>query len=432
MPDAAPPAERVFRVPGFLPFWAAETVSEFGTYITTMAIQVLVVVTLAGTAADVGLVNAARWLPYILLGLVAGALLDRWRRKPVMVVTDVGRAVLLGLIPLLWALDRLSIATIAVVVALFGVLSLANDSASQSFLPRLVPRSALLVANARLEQSSAVAQTSGPVVAGGLVSLVGAPLAVLADAVSYLVSAVVVARIRITEPAGSSGPRPRIGRDMAEGLRWVYRHRTLAPLAYATHGWFLFNSVLGTVFVPFALTQLGFSAFELGLVLACAGVGGLIGSSLSTRLGLRWGAGRAVIGARFVEALGWALIAAVPLLTGADGVATLVYVGLGQLLYGLAMGAEGANEMGYWQAMTPDAMQTRMNATRRSMNRAFIVIGAPLGGLLADRIGFVPVLWIAVVGFVVAALGLALTPFRGARHGEAVDEPAERPVDGAA
>ncbi|MDO9245847.1 MAG: MFS transporter, partial [Phenylobacterium sp.] len=141
-------ARDVFRLPGFLAFWSAETVSEFGTYITTLALQVMVVVTLQGGATDVGLLNASRWLPYLALGLIIGALVDRWRRKPLLVGTDLGRALLLGAIPALWWLGWLSLPLLMVFVALFGVLTLLNDAASQSFVPRLVPAPFLLAANA--------------------------------------------------------------------------------------------------------------------------------------------------------------------------------------------------------------------------------------------------------------------------------------------
>src|SRR5690606_36093485 len=126
-----------------------ETVSGFGTYITTLALQVLVVIDLQGSATDVGLLNAARWLPYVLVGLLVGALIERSRRQPLCVATDFGRALLLGAIPVLWATDLLSVPVFMGVMAVFGLLSLVNDAASQSLLPRLVPRQSLVMANAR-------------------------------------------------------------------------------------------------------------------------------------------------------------------------------------------------------------------------------------------------------------------------------------------
>jgi MFS family permease len=400
-------------------------VSDFGSCATTLALQVLVVLTLHGSAADVGFVNASRWLPYLLFGLVAGALVDRRRRQPILVVSDIGRGILLGVIPLLWLVGSLTIPLLMAFMAVFGILSLLNDAAFQSFLPRLVSPSSLLAANARLDQSSSVAQTSGPVVAGALVTALGAPVAVLIDAVSYLFSGAAIASIRLSEPAPPThGRSPALRREIGEGLRWVYRHRMLAPLAITSHGWFLFNAMLGTVFVPFALLELHVSAFELGVTLAAAGVGGLLGSSLSTRAGLTWGAGRTVIACNALMPLAWGIIAVAPASgQGHSHWFGVELVGVGQFFVGLAMGVANANEMGYRQAVTPDVLQGRMNTTMRSFNRAMIVVGAPGGGLLAGAIGYRPTLWIAIAGFGLVAVALAGSPFRGARHGDPVTFP---------
>lgn len=162
--------------PRFIRFWAASTVSDFGTYITTLALQILIVVTLHGTAADVGWISAARWLPYVLLGFVAGMFVDRWDRRRTLIATDVARGLLLFAVGGLGAAGQLSIPTLALLIAAFGLLSLFNDVDYQSFVPHLVPRALLTQANARLEQSSAVAQTTGPALAGAIIGWIGAPL----------------------------------------------------------------------------------------------------------------------------------------------------------------------------------------------------------------------------------------------------------------
>ncbi|MDQ1525833.1 MAG: hypothetical protein QOG18_446 [Microbacteriaceae bacterium] len=406
----------VFRIPGYLAFWSAYTVSGFGTYVTTLALQVLVVLTLSGSAADVGLLNAARWLPYLLLGWVAGALVDRRKRKPILVGTDLARAVLLAAIPAMWLLGCLSLPVVLVFVAFFGVFSLFGDSASQSFLPRVVARPSLLAAHARMDQSDAVAQTTGPLVAGGLITLLGAPIAVIVDAASYLVSAISVSRIRVSEPR-SSGDRPlNLRHEIGEGLRWVYRHKTLAPMAFGSHAWFFFNSMLGTVFVSFALLELHLTAFQLGVTLAAAGVTGLVGSIISTRMGQQWGAGRIVIFCNALMPIACAVIALAP--SGADHTWVIVVLAAGQGVYGFSLGLSNANEMGYRQSVTPDHLQGRMNTMLRSGNRAMIVVGAPLGGFLAVTIGYRLTLWVAVVGFIAIVAYLSASPFRHARHGD--------------
>lgn len=395
---------------GFRPFWTAATVSGFGTYVTTLAVQVLVVVTLHQGAAGVGLVSAARWLPYLLFGLVAGVLADRSRRRPLLVGTDLARGVLLAAVPVLAVTDQLTLAILMIFMAVLGLMSLVNDAASQSFLPRLVPRHLLAPANARLDQSDAVAQTSGPALAGALVSLLTAPWAVLVDAVSYLLSGLILLRVPVTEPASQPVSLRGVGREAAEGLRWVYRHRMLRPFALTTHAWFLCSATAGAVLPPFALRTLSLSPFGFGLVLACGGVGGLLGALAATRLGQRFGVGRVVIASTLVTSAGWVLVS----VSGATWSGWVVFGGA-ELLLGLALGAENANSLGYRQAATPDQLQGRMNATMRSINRAMIVIGAPLGGLLGDAIGFRITLGIAAAGFALVALALALSPFRTAR-----------------
>jgi len=399
---------------GFRRFWVASTVSAFGTYVTTVALQVLVVDDLGGSATDVGLVNAARWVPYLLVGLLVGVLADRLRRRPVLVATDLGRAVVLGGIPLLAALDRLTLPALLALVATLGLLSLANDAAHQSFLPRLVPRTGLSRANARLQQSDAAAQTSGPALGGALVAVLGAPAAVLVDAASYLASGVLTATIRTVEPAPERQQR-HLRRELGEGVAWVYRHRTLGPLAWSTHVWFLFFSVLGAVYAPFMLTTLHRSPLALGVTLALAGVGGLAGASASERVAARVGLFRTMAGARLLEAGGITVVALAAIAPGP----ALALLGVGQLLVGLGLGLEGPVDMAYRQGVTPDRLQGRMNTTMRSANRAVIVVGAPLGGLLADRAGSGVALAVSASGVALTAVLLSRTGFRTARLDEA-------------
>ncbi|HLK24921.1 MAG TPA: MFS transporter [Caulobacteraceae bacterium] len=396
--------------PGYGRFWWASSVSGFGDYFTSLAIQVLIVSVLAGSAAQVGLVNAARWLPYMLFGLVAGAMVDRAPRRPVLIAADVVRAGLLVAVPALALSHRLSIWALAAFMALFGLASLLGDAATQALVPRLVPRALLTRAHARIDQSAAAAQTCGPALAGVLVGLVGAPWAVAVDAASYLFSAGMLATIRLAEPKPQPSQRRSIWREAATGAAYVYRHRTLAPMALSTHAWFICNAVAGAVFAPFVLRSLHAPPSALGLALSAAGVGGLVGSLYATRLGERLGAGRAIIACRALTAAGFGLVAC-----GASGWAGWVDVIAGQLVIGLSMGAENANEMGYRQALTPDELQGRMNATIRSINRAMIVFAAPLGGAVADRIGYRTTIALAAAGFAVVALGMTLTPFRDAR-----------------
>ncbi|WP_405152108.1 MFS transporter [Sphaerisporangium sp. NBC_01403] len=413
---------RLVGLPGYRRFWGASTVSAFGTYVTTLALQILAAVTLDATATELGLLNAARWVPYLLIGLVAGVIVDRYRRKPILVGTDLARAVLLCAIPLLYLAGLLTLPALILFVMAFGTLSLFFDAADQAFLPRLVPSAMLTSANARLEQSDAVAQTTGPLLAGALIKAVGAPLAILVDAVSYLVSGLLIASIRVAEPAPPPGERRSLLAELREGTSWVYRHRMLAPMALSGHAWFLFHSMLGTVYVLYALRGpdtggVGVGEFQLGVTYACAGVGAVLGGAAAGLSGRRFGVGRTMILTRALMPFAWLMV---PL--AAPGPAALVMLAAGQFLFWVVMGIEGPNEMAYRQSVTPDRLQGRMNTTIRSLNRGAIVVGAPLGGLIADVTSYRTALWTGIGGLGVSAVVLACSSVRHA------DIPLESPT----
>jgi MFS family permease len=231
--------------------------SIFGSYVTSLALQILAAVTLHATATQLALLNAARFAPYLLFGLVAGVISDRYRRKQLLVGTDLGRAVLLCAIPALYACGLLSLPALMLLVAATGTLSLFFDAADQAFLPSLVPERLLTSANARLEQSDAVAQSAGPLLAGVLIKAVGAPVAIVVDAASYLASGLILATIPVKEAAVPRAERRSLLTELREGTSWAYGHRMLAPMALSGHLWFLSHSILITVYVLYLLRGSG-------------------------------------------------------------------------------------------------------------------------------------------------------------------------------
>jgi predicted MFS family arabinose efflux permease len=409
----APQPATAFPPRGFTHFWWGEAVSSFGTYVTLLALQTLVILTLNGTAQDVGWLNSARWLPYLVVGLVVGALVDRRARRPVMVATDLARAAFLVSIPVAWAAGFLSLPLLLLVVACYGTASLINDAASMSFVPRLVPREHLQRAHARIDGADAVAQTTGPALAGLLVKLIGAPMTVLVDAATYLFSALAVATLPVHERPAGAPKTPNLKREIGDGIRWVYRDSGLATLAVASHIWFTANAVLGTVVAPFALITLGLSPLQFGIVTALGGLGGFLGASTTSAGGRRLGTGGAVITAHAITTVGVGLMVLAG--WGTSGWAAVAVLGMGQACHGFGIGFSNSHEMSYRQALTPDELQARTNTTMRSFNRAVIVIVAPIGGLLADHAGMRPALVIAATIFATATLLLAASPFRGAK-----------------
>ncbi len=410
---------RLIDLPNYRRFWTASAVSTFGSSVTGLALPILAVVTLHASATGLGLLNAARWVPYLLFGLVAGVLVDRHRRRPILIGTDLGRAVLLCAVPVLYALGLLTLPVLIVLVAVLGALSLFFDAADQAFLPRLVPRSLLTSGNARLEQSDALAQTTGPVLAGALVKLLSAPLAIAVDAVSYLVSGLLLATIRVPDPAAPTAERRSLFTELREGTAWVYRHRMLAPMAVSGHLWFLAHSMLTTVYVLYAVRAqaaggLGLGAFQLGLTYAAAGAGAVVGGAAAHRAALRFRVGRTMVATHLLMPWPWLLV---PLAGG--GNTALVLLAVSQLLFWLVLGAQGPVDMSYRQSVTPDRLQGRMNTTIRSLNRSAAMIGAPVGGLLADATTYRTALWVGIGGLVVSALVLGVSPVRHADAGDA-------------
>jgi MFS family permease len=411
--SAAGPAAPAFPSPGFTRFWVGDAVSAFGSYVTLLALQTLVVLTLHGTAQEVGWLNSVRWLPYLLLGLVVGALVDRRRRRPMMVTTDLTQAILLMSIPLAWATGVLTLPLLLVIVFCYGTASLINGAASMSVIPRLVPAGHLQRAHSRIDGANAVAQTSGPALAGLLVKLVGAPIAVLVDAATYLFSAAMIATIRLHEPPHLPARVPNLRREIGEGLGWIYRTSGLARLAVATHIWFAANAIVGTVLAPFVLITLGLSPLEFGIITALGGVGGFLGAATTSAGGRRLGTGGAIITAHVASTAGAGAIVVAGL--GTHDWAAMAVAGAGVALHGFGIGFGNSHEMSYRQVLTPDGLQARTNTTMRSFNRAVIVAVAPLAGLLATHVGARPTLIVAAAIFGATAAMLAASPFRSVR-----------------
>ncbi|MCX4594532.1 MFS transporter [Streptomyces sp. NBC_01549] len=407
---------RLVDVPGYIRFWTASAVSAFGSQVTGLALQILTAVTLSASATQVGLVNAARWAPYLLFGLVAGVLVDRCRRKPMMVAMDLGRAALLGVIPLLYALDRLSIAALCVCVFAFGVLCLFFDAANQSYVPRLVPKELLNAGYARMGQADAVAGSTGPLIAGVLIKFVGAPLAVLVDAVTYLLSGLLLTSVQAHDPVPDRGARRSLGRELREGVAWVYRHRTLSSIALTSHAMLLFNTIVSTVFVVYALRELKIGDFGLGVTYACAGLGAVLGGALSERVSRKLDVGATLIAFRVLAAVGW-----LPLVLAERGTWGLFSVSLAFFLVSLAISIESPVELSYRQSVTPDRLRGRMNATIRSFNWGMVAVGAPVGGLLADQVSYRFALWVGLSGAVIQALVLTVSRTREARAADELE-----------
>jgi MFS family permease len=400
--------KNLMRHPGFIPLWIADGLSNFGSFILGLALQFLMIERLSANQVDLGLVRSAQWLPSLLFGLIAGVIVDRLRRKYLLIATDLASAALLSLIAVLAITGLLTIPLLVVLVFLLGSAAVLQGGAHQSFTADLLPPRLLTTGNVALTQTYTAAQTVGPLIGGLLVKLIGAPFAIIANALSYLASAAVLARVPDVD---RERPRARgtILGDLRDGIAWVYRHQTLAPYALTLHLWFVGNSIAGTVFVFHAIA-LGLDSSAVGLTLAAAGVTGVIGSAIAERLLLRFSLGVVTIAADLLTGIAWVIAALAP--TGQLAFAALC---LAQLSYGFGLGIRGPLEMSYRNAVTPSELRGRMNTTIRSINWGLIAIAAPLGGWLAFSFGDRVALWIGGAIMLASGLALWLSPFRGAR-----------------
>jgi MFS family permease len=404
----------LWRDADFMRLWTAESVSRLGSQVSLLALPLVAITVLHASTFEVGLLSTAEFAPFILVGLPAGVWVDRLRRRPVLIVGDLGRALTLASIPIAYWLDVLSIGQLYAVGFVTGVLTVFFDVAYQSYLPSLVEPEQLIEGNAKLEISNSGASIAGPGLAGGLIQLVTAPLAVLADAISFLASAVFVGTIRRREPppAGDQG-KARAGggmrREIAEGLRYVLGHRLLRWIAVTTASANLFSSMITAILVLYLVRQLGMSPGLIGLVMTTGNIGWLVGAVLAGRLGTRLGVGRVIVGAIGLCGLGTLLI---PLAPEAAPIPLLV---AGQFLQSFGGTTYNISQLSLRQAITPRRLHGRMNATMRFMVWGTLPLGAALGGAVGGAIGLRPTVWIAAAASllpVVPALLSSVWPIR--------------------
>lgn len=398
----------LLRNPDFVRLWTAESVSQLGSQVSLLALPLLAIKTLDASTFAVGALSAVEFAPFLLVGLPAGVIVDRRRRKPVLMLGDVGRAVALLSIPVAWWLGILTLGQLFVVVFITGVLTVFFDVAYQSYLPALVDRDQLGDGNAKLEMSRAGGQIAGPGAAGGLIQVLGAPVAVLADAVSFVLSATAVFFIRTVEPPieASTEARPTMRAEIGEGLRYVLGHPALRAIAGCTATSNYFSSMFMAVLLVYLVRVLDYGAGVIGLVFAIANVGFLAAAATAQRVERRLRLGRTIWVAILVGQIGGLLIAFSPRTYAFPWiVAGMVLFAVGGTIYNIA-------QVTYRQAITPNRMLGRMNATMRFMVWGTMPLGSLTGGLLGTVFGLRSTLVIAGIGGVLSVLWVLIEPVR--------------------
>ena len=402
----APPPVPLHRQGTFVRFWAGQTISVFGDQISTLAIPLTAVLVLHASAVQVGILTALAWLPHLLFSLPAGVWIDRRsNRRRNMIVADFLRAAALATIPVAWWLGVLTIWQLLAVAFAVGAFTVFFDLSSVSFFVALVPRRQYVEANSKLSTTRSLSYIGGPGTAGVLVQALGAPVALLADAFSFVVSAVALRGVKVAEPeVEPSGASARA--DLAEGFRYLIRHPVLRAGTACTSTINFFSFFIFAIFVLYASRTLGLGPATIGLILGAASFGALLGAVIAPRVGRRLGIGRAVV-------LGSVLFPApmvlFPLAHGSHWLSGSMLLA-GEFLASVGVMIFDVNQNSLGTMLTPDAVRSRVVGVSRFFNYGTRPVGALLGGVLGSMIGLRPTLWIAVVGCLFGVLFLLASP----------------------
>jgi MFS family permease len=399
----------LWRNASFVHLWGAATISTFGSLVTRTALPFTAILLLDASAADLGALRVAELLPAFLVGLVAGAWVDRVRRRPIMIATDLGRALLLATIPVAALAGWLGFGQLIVVAALVSVLSVFFDVAYQSYLPSVVTRERLLDANSKVSAAMSVAETSAFSAGGWLVQVLTAPMAILVDAVSFVASALLVARIRAPEsPSGASdGAVSSLVSEVSDGLRVIWRQPVLRGMVLPGIAQNLAFGLLGTIYLLYVNQEVGFDPGVLGFIFAVGGVSALAGALIAGRLP-RFGVGAVMVVALLVAAIGEAFV---PLATAANAAGVALLVGQ-QIVADGALTVYEINLTSLRQAVAPSQVLGRVNASIRVVEFGAILVGTVDAAYLGEAIGLRSTLWLGVACTLVAAVALALSPVR--------------------
>ena len=403
----------LLRLPGFRNLWLGQSVSLLGDQISFIALPLAAVLVLDAGAGQMGLLGAAALAPHLLLSLPAGVWLDRVAsRRRVMIATDLARAVLLATIPLAYALDALSFAQLYAVAFLTGCLAVFFDLSYPTLFVSVTPRERFLEGNSLVHGSRSFSFVAGPSLGGLLVQLFSAPFALLADAVSFLGSALFLGRVRAVEPPVDQAAGAGIRAQAAEGLRFIGGNPIFRPTLTAVATLNFFNYAFQALFILYATRTLGVSAGALGLVLGVAALGGICGAVVAGRVGRRLGVGPAF-------ALGCVLFTAplvlVPLAQGPEAL-VLVFLFAAEFLSGLGVMILDVNAGSIMFALTPDRLRSRTTGAFNFVNWGIRPLGALAGGALGAWIGVRPTLWVATVGALLGSLWLLPSPVLGLRE----------------
>jgi MFS family permease len=395
----------------FRKLWLGQAVSAVGSAVTIIALPLTAAFTLAATPEQMGMLVAAGWLPYLLFALFAGAWSDRLPRKPILIVTDLARAAVLSTIPLAAFAGMLRIEHVLAASFIAGSMTVLFRSAYGPFLPVLVGREALIEANAKLALTDSLARVAGPSLGGLLVQLITAPLAILVDALSFVVSAIAVASIRVRETPPPRAERRGIGIEIVEGMRVVLANSFMRTVTFIG---LLFNAAItigDAVFILYLTRGLGLDGFLVGVVYMAGGVASVAGATLVQRTTARFGIGPSMVGSILLFTLAGVLVLA----ASGPPITAAVYLGVRGAIVSFSAAVFNVTSSSVWQAAIPDRLLGRAGGASQVIGLGSIAIFALAGGWLGEHVGLWNTLAISVVGQFLAFLYVAASPLRRIR-----------------
>ncbi len=401
----------LWRHPDFRKLWLSLTITSFGAQVTNLALPLTAALLLHATPLQMGILIALESLPFALVSLHAGVLLDRVRKLPIVIFSDLARGVALLVVPLAAFTDTLSMGVLFVVGFFCGVQNVVGGAAHQVLLALLAGRKRLVEANAKTALGETSAALVGPGVAGALIQLFTAPFAILLDAFAFFVSAWLLRDVKAVADVPHPGPKTSVGAEIVEGLRLVAGNRTLFALAWLSGLWQFLHHMQIAVLILFATRDLHLSAGAIGLTYVFGGLGCVIGAAFAERLTARLGVGPLILHGLTLTALAWQ---AFGMIDGPVWLAT-VLLGIAMLVFDFGGVLYGINYLSLRQAITPDRLLGRMTATMRFLTVSAAPVGALFGGALATWIGLRgTLLTVGVLGLLLAVAAVLWSPVR--RH----------------
>ena len=410
-PDA-PAASRgsLLRHRDFRLLWAGDSVSVFGMQLVGFALPLVAIRVLGADEFQMGLLGALEMLAFLLIGLPAGAWVDRWRKKRVIVLGDLTRAVLLLTVPAAFLGGWLGMWQLYVVIFLTGCVTVFFDVANQSYLPALVESEQISEGNSRLQATQQVAIVAGPALAGPLVRLLGSPVVIAITAVCMGLSSLFVSRIEHQEPEPDPTTRRPLRAEIREGLSFVLGQPLLRRIVLCTGTTNFASSGIGALFMLFALTTLGLDEITLGVVLAVSGGAGLLGALTAGRFGRLVGEGRAI---PLAAVIGGLAVFSVPLAAVLPTLPTL-FVGWSLVTWSVVVYNIG--QVSFRQRLCPKPLLGRMNASIRFLVWGPMPVGALVGGVVAREIGMLTTFWIFCAIALLATVPVVFSPLARMRE----------------